>query len=108
MPKQTEAAFQAQVIMLARTMGWMVQHTRPAQVGGKWLTPVAGDVGFPDLVLSHRTKGLVFAELKTDKGRLAPAQQEWRDCLHSAGAEWYLWRPNDLMDVMARLSRAAR
>jgi hypothetical protein len=108
MNKQSEAAFQQQVITLARTMGWMIQHTKPAQVNGKWLTPVAGDVGFPDLVLSHRTKGLVFAELKTEKGRLAPAQKEWRDCLQGAGAEWHLWRPDDLMEVMKRLSRAAR
>lgn len=107
MTKQTEAAFQAQVITLAHTMGWMVQHTRPAQVGGKWLTPIAGDAGFPDLVLSHRTKGLVFAELKTKAGRLAPAQQAWRDCLQDAGAEWHLWRPDDLMALMKRLSRAA-
>ena len=103
--RMTERDWQGQVIELARTFGWMVQHSRPAQVGteGRWVTPITGDVGFPDLVLAHRTKGLVLAELKTETGRMATAQKEWRDTL-AGHVEYYLWRPSDLPSVVRRLS----
>jgi len=103
----TEKEWQGQVVQLAGTFGWMVQHSRPAQVGdqGRWVTAITGNVGFPDLVLAHRTKGVVFAELKTEVGRMATAQTEWRDTL-AGHVEWYLWRPSDIAAVMRRLSRA--
>ena len=106
-PPMSEKDWQAQVVQLAGTFGWMVQHSRPAQVGeqGRWVTAITGDVGFPDLVLAHRTKGVVFAELKTDTGRMATAQTDWRDTL-AGHVEWYLWRPSDIAAVMRRLSRA--
>jgi hypothetical protein len=105
--KQSEAEFQAQVVQLAATFGWMVQHSRPAKVGDRWMTAITGDVGFPDLVLAHRTKGVVFAELKAETGRLRPEQIKWRDTIKAAGGEYHLWRPDDLMYVMKRLSRKA-
>ena len=105
-PAMSEKDWQAQVVQLAGTFGWMVQHSRPAQVGDRWMTAITGDVGFPDLVLAHRTKGVVFAELKTETGRMATAQTDWRDTL-AGHVEWYLWRPSDIAAVMRRLSRAA-
>jgi len=105
-PPMSEKDWQAQVVQLAGTFGWMVQHSRPAQVGDRWMTAITGNVGFPDLVLAHRTKGVIFAELKTETGRIAPAQTDWRDTLASH-VEWHLWRPSDLDAVMRRLSRAA-
>ena len=104
-PPISEKDWQAQVIELAGTFGWMVQHSRAAQVGDRWMTAITGQVGFPDLVLAHRTKGVIFAELKTDTGRMAMAQTEWRDTL-AGHVEWYLWRPSDIAAVMRRLSRA--
>ena len=104
-PPMSEKDWQAQVVELAGTFGWMVQHSRPAQVGDRWMTAITGQVGFPDLVLAHRTKGVIFAELKTDTGRMATAQTEWRDTL-AGHVEWYLWRPSDIAAVMRRLSRA--
>jgi hypothetical protein len=58
-PPISEKEWQAQVVQLAGTFGWMVQHSRPSQVGdqGRWVTAITGNVGFPDLVLAHRTKG---------------------------------------------------
>lgn len=105
--KMTEKDWQAQVVQLAGTFGWLVQHSRPSQVGesGRWVTAITGDVGFPDLVLAHRTKGVMFVELKTETGRMATAQTEWRDTL-AGHVEWYLWRPSDIAAVMRRLSRA--
>lgn len=100
MPSQiSEAGFQSQVVELARLHGWLVQHTRPAKVGDRWLTPIQGQPGFPDLVLAHHRRGVLFAELKTEKGRLSPAQRLWRDTLIDAGASWHLWRPADLPTI---------
>jgi hypothetical protein len=98
-----EAQWQAQVVQLAHTFGWLVQHTRPAKVGDKWMTPITGDVGFPDLVLVHPDRGVVFAELKAERGRLSKGQVRWSSTLKAAGADWYLWRPDDLLQVMKRL-----
>lgn len=101
-----EDAFTGQVIELARYYGWRTAHFRPAQTGKGWRTPVAGDgKGFPDLVLV-RPPELIFAELKTDKGRVAPAQKEWLERLLAVAAvETYVWRPRDFDELHARLAR---
>ena len=101
---KSEEAFQRHVVMLAQTYGWRVMHTRPAMVGGKWMTPIQGDPGFPDLVLAHPERGIIFAELKTETGKLRAAQRDWSAVLLAANAEWYLWRPDDLHAIMRRLS----
>jgi hypothetical protein len=98
-----EAQWQSQVVQLAQTFGWLVQHTRPAKVGDKWMTPITGDVGFPDLVLAHPQRGVLFAELKTARGRLSEPQRDWARVLRAGGAECHLWRPDDLLAVMKRL-----
>lgn len=105
MGRGPEAAFQAQVIELAHTFGWMVQHTRAAKQGDRWLTPIAGDVGFPDLVLVHPSRGILFVELKSPKGALSDAQYEWSRAIRDAGGEWKLWRPKDLDAIQRRLSK---
>jgi hypothetical protein len=104
MKKQSEAAFQRQVIDLARTYGWIVHHTFPAKVGDAYMTPVQGQAGFPDLVLAHHRKGVLFVELKTQTGRLSAKQQLWRDTLIDAGASWHVWRPDDLPLIAKRLA----
>lgn len=102
-PRVTEALFQAQVVELARLLGWKIHHTRPAQVAGRWMTPLTGDAGFVDLVLAHQDHGVIFAELKAERGRLSPAQKDWRNELELAGAEVYVWRPEDLGFIARRL-----
>ncbi len=102
--KITERQFQAAVIELAKWHGWMVFHPMPVQnTKGVWRTAIAGDRGFPDLVLAHSTRGLILAELKTGTGRVAEEQQVWIDTLLMAGAETYVWRPKDLPSIEARL-----
>lgn len=100
---QSERAFQAAVIELARRLGWKVAHFRPAQnARGDWRTAVAGDgAGFPDLVLVRGGR-LIFAELKTDRaGRPPPEQRAWLDALELAAWEAigvvavFVWRPRD-------------
>lgn len=103
MGKGPEAAFQSQVVQLAHTYGWLVQHTRPAKQGDRWLTPIQGDAGFPDLVLVHHKRGIIFAELKSPSGPVSDAQYQWGRTIKEAGGEWKLWRPKDLEAIARRL-----
>ena len=103
----SEKEFQNKVIALAIMYGWRVTHFRAAQVGGKWMTAIQGDSGFPDLVMAHPGKGLIFAELKTELGRLDPAQITWLRTLDAAGAEAYCWRPSDMQFITQRLLEKA-
>lgn len=105
MGKGPEAAFQSQVVQLAQTFGWLVQHTRPAKQGDRWLTPIQGDAGFPDLVLAHPVRGIIFAELKSATGALSEAQYLWGHTLREGGGEWRIWRPSDLDAIQRRLGR---
>ena len=94
----TEAQFQSAVIDLAKLTGWKWYHTHNSR---------RSVPGFPDLVLVHRTNGrIVFAELKTENGRVAPAQKEWLELLGKRH-ESYIWRPSD-MDTIRRVLTGAR
>ena len=106
-PELTEAQFQTWVLAVARWNGWKIQHTRPAQYSsGRWATPIQGDAGFPDLVLAHPTRGVIFAELKRQSGRLSTSQTEWMMLLQG-GAEAYVWRPSDSKFIAHRLRGVA-
>jgi len=98
-----EADLQRTIVDAAQTLGWRVAHFRPAQNSqGGWRTPVAYDgAGFPDLVLVRDR--LIIAELKSDKGRVSVAQQEWLDMFRAAGVETYVWRPNNLSEALTVL-----
>lgn len=90
--RQSEASFQRQVIQLATAYGYRCYHTHDSR---------RSQPGFPDLVLVRRkARGrsgrVIFAELKTDKGRMRPAQQEWLYELLEADAEAYIWRPGEM------------
>jgi len=102
----TEREFQSAVVELARLMGWRVHHTRPALTQrGRWLTPIQGDAGFPDLVLC-RPPRLIVAELKRVGGKPTPAQRGWLEALQAcAGVECYLWTPNDWQEIVCALRR---
>lgn len=92
LPAVTERAFQAQVISMAKMLGWMVYHTHDSR---------RSEPGFPDLVLVRER--IIYAELKTDKGRQSPEQLIWLSKLNQAGAETYLWRPRDWDEIEKRL-----
>lgn len=107
---QTERAWTAQVIQVAHLHGWLVAHFRPARrADGSWMTPLQADgAGFPDLVLT-RSRGeqvarLLFVELKTERGRLAPLQRRWLEALEATSAECYVWRPHDWAEVVEVLA----
>lgn len=91
----TEQAFQATVLELARLTGWRCYHT--------WAS-LRSPAGFPDLVMV-RGERLVFAELKSARGKLSEAQSGWLEALRSTGAEVYLWRPEDWSAIEDTLRR---
>lgn len=100
----TERDFQDKVITLARLYGWRVHHVRPGMTSrGRWLTNVQGNVGFPDLVLAHDKHGVIFAELKSDTGRLTEEQKDWLYTLNVTGHEAWVWRPAQLENITNRL-----
>lgn len=105
LPAESETSFQTAVLDFAKLRGWMCAHFRPARTNGGWKTPVQGDAGFVDIVFC-RPPRIVFAELKSDKGRMEPAQEKWVYRLAQSGGELvdtYVWRPSDWPEVEAAL-----
>jgi hypothetical protein len=108
----SEAAFQAQVVGLARFHGWRVYHApdnRPAGKTGRPQRTVSPDArGFPDLICVRGPR-IVAAELKAERGRVAPEQSAWLQALEQApGVETYIWRPRDWDSVAAVPARGGR
>lgn len=104
---QSEAEFQRAVIDLARLRGWLVFHARPARTqSGRWSTPMQGNPGFPDLVMTRGGR-VIFAELKAERGRVSRAQQAWLDALSNDTVRephtWthfaFMWRPSDWQQI---------
>lgn len=95
MMPETEKEFQQAVREFARLTGWRDYC--------HW-TSIRSPAGYPDLTLL-RPPRVVFAELKSEKGRVSAAQEETlallRDC---PGVETYLWRPSD-WDAIAEALR---
>ena len=95
-----EEDFFQQILDLAHIFGWRVAHFRPARTKYGWRTAVAGDgAGFPDCVMI-RGERIIFAELKSEKGKPSEKQQEWLDALESTRkVEVYLWRPHQIEEI---------
>jgi hypothetical protein len=105
----TESSFQSAIVDLAIVHGWHIHHALPAQIRpGIWRTHVMGNTGFPDLVLAHKDRGVIFAELKTIRGRVTNGQKSWLDTLKDGGAEVYVWRPEDWSYIKQRLAGLIR
>jgi hypothetical protein len=97
----SEASFMSQVKALAYQYGWSLHHAQPSMTRtGRYIT--TGSPGFPDIVMAHPKGGLIFAELKTEIGKLSYAQMNWRAML-VPHAECYVWRPRDLQTIAERL-----
>lgn len=98
----TERIWQDKVEHIAKMNGWMIHHPSPHQVRpGVWRSD---GHGFPDLCLSHRTKGLIFAELKLENTKLTPGQVMWANAL-KPWAEYYVWRPSMIDAIAVRLGQ---
>lgn len=91
---ETERGFQDAVIALFRLHGWLVYHVPDSRR--------ATSNGYPDLTMVHPTHGLIFAELKTAKGRVSADQWKWLDAINAGAAGRlddpacaHIWRPED-------------
>ena len=109
-PRETEAGFLRAVLEAAKLQGWRTAHFRPAKTAKGWRTAVQGDgTGWPDLVLC-RPPRLIFAELKTDTGKLTEEQEIWldklRSCIGHDFIEAVVWRPRDWPEIERTLARA--
>jgi hypothetical protein len=109
--KITELDFRRQVIGLAEMLGWDHVGFRAAQTVHGWRTPVTGTLGkgWPDLTLVRvRDRRLIFAELKSAKGRTSPDQDRVLDvlrCLEYDAApapriEVFVWHDTDLNAIV--------
>lgn len=85
----SENVLQSRVEGAARQLGWLFYHTHDSR---------RSHPGFPDLALA-KDQRLIFAELKSQKGRLRPEQKLWLDALGQIpGVDVFLWRPADWLD----------
>ena len=83
-PALTEEQWLAQVRALATQHDWLTYHPLRSQ---------GSEPGWPDLACLKPPR-LVLAELKTDRGRLTPAQQHWLTALQQVTTiATHLWRP---------------
>ncbi|KKM99442.1 hypothetical protein LCGC14_1147790 [marine sediment metagenome] len=86
----TEKQFESQVKDLAKTFNWQYYHT--------WRS-IHSPAGFPDCVMVKEGR-IIFAELKSEKGKVSEEQFEWLEALGKGKAEVYIWRPSDFDKVV--------
>ena len=107
----SEEQLKGAIIDAAHAHRWIVAHFRAAKTERGWRTPVEADgKGFPDLVLAHPDRGVLFIECKADRGRLSAEQERWVATLGAAlssapDGEVWVARPDSLGAVIARLAR---
>ncbi len=93
----SEKDFEGQIRDLAKMFQWKYYHT--------WRS-IHSPAGFPDCVMVRGNR-LIFAELKSEKGKLSPEQERWLEDLGATGrCEVYLWRPSDIEEIMKCLSNS--
>ena len=92
-PHITEKQFQSQVEQAARILGWLVYHTYDSR---------RCERGYPDLTMCHPVKRrIIFAELKSQRGRGRPEQYMWLTALDACpGVEVFMWRPSDWDEIV--------
>lgn len=83
----SEKEFSQRVKEQAEALGWLVGRVWNSQ---------NSPAGFPDLTMV-RGQRLIFAELKSMKGKVSEHQQTWLERLSEVQSpvEVYVWRPSD-------------
>lgn len=98
--RETEASFMRAVMQAAKLHGWECWHDVDSRKNA---------AGLPDLLLI-RNGVLLFAELKTDAGKLRPAQVRYQELLAAVEAKAggavrvFTWRPRDWGAIVKVLS----
>lgn len=106
-PDCTEAEWQAFVTDALDLGGWKWHHETDSRKSPS---------GFPDLFAAHPLRGLLIVELKTERGRVRPAQTDWLQAVMVAIGGWdaplaigrfkhqavrvRIWRPSDWREVL--------
>jgi hypothetical protein len=94
-PGTTERQLREQVRSLCSIFGWRMAFTQYSLRSPK---------GLPDLQLV-RPPRLIYAELKSETGKVTPEQQAWLDDLRRVpGVEAYLWKPSQI-EAIAEILR---
>ena len=94
LPTLTERDLREQIRDLCKLFGWQFWFC--------W-TSLHSPRGMTDLILC-RPPRLIFAELKSDTGKLTASQQEWADLLRAClGVEYYCWKPSDFQEIVSKL-----
>lgn len=91
----SETQLQQRILDYCRLRGLLVFHDNDSR---------RNNPGFPDLVIVG-SRGVIFAELKAETGRLRPDQETWLLKLRQAGAQAVVWRPSHWDTIVARLDR---
>ena len=110
--KILEKGYQAQIVELARGLGWtLIYHTYNSRRSAE---------GFPDLCMVHPEKALLlFAEIKGTGGKLSREQAAWGNgigviarAIAGSQADGHVlyrwWSPEDWDDVQAVLQGRSR
>jgi len=77
----------AYVRAACKELGLLCYHTHDSR---------RSEPGFPDLVIVGQW--VLFAELKSHRGRLTAEQRRWGSKLTAAQVAWTIWRPADCLD----------
>ena len=93
----SEKRFQDAVVQLAQILRWKHFHVYDS----RRCVP-----GYPDLTLVREGR-LIFAELKSEKGKMSVTQKEWEYELKQTCAEYYEWRPSDWEAIVEILNYAS-
>lgn len=85
----SEAAWQSRVTDYCDLLGLWWHHTPDSR---------RSNAGLPDLLIVG-TGGFMFAELKSEKGKVRPEQHRVIERLIAAGGDARVWRPSDWPSV---------
>lgn len=91
-PPMAETEWQQVVVDYATLHGWWAWHDQD---------PRRNRAGLPDLLLIRER--VIWAELKSERGKLRPAQRELVDRFAAAGVTVHVWRPSDWPEVQHTL-----
>jgi hypothetical protein len=107
--RMTERAWMGQVLAYAALRGWRAFHDNATNAPRRCrkcrevVHLPRNEAGWPDLVLVRRPR-VVFAELKSERGVVSPAQAEWIAALRACGQDVYIWRPSQWTEVERTLA----
>ena len=87
---KAEADFQWWLRKRALEFGWLYHHNYDSR---------RSDPGFPDTVMVRGDR-IIFAELKTPKGKLSGPQTTWLEALGDVDVASYVWRYDNVDAIL--------